>query len=262
MMIKCENNSYISRFFIDISCNQDANGEHRLLEKIIDSCTEPVHIFDVGARNSKYPNYTDTHKLHLFDPDFKYEPGVNYEKTNVVLNKKALNSTDYTLDSYCKANGIEKIEFLKVDTDGYDVDVLKGAIEILKRTKYVQVEYDMYSLIKGQSVDELENILRGRKLYKITPFGLEPKDHITRDFIYSNYLFANEDISYEPHTLDEEFFKNIFWESDPKNIEHAYKNCEGPFQTYANYTNVTDNSILKYYAQYLPRLLDEYKKNV
>lgn len=261
-MIKCENNSYIHRFYIDISCNQDVNGEHRLLKKIIDSCTEPVHIFDVGARNSKYPNYTDTHKLHLFDPDFKYEPGVNYEKTNVVLNKKALNSTDYTLDSYCKANGIEEIEFLKIDTDGYDVDVLKGATEILKRVKYIQVEYDMFALIKGQSADEVENILRGRKLYKITPFGLEPKDHITRNFIYSNYLFTNEDISYEPYTLDAEFFQGIFWEDDPKAIESAYNNCEIVFHTCETDTHVSDETLLRYYSNYLPHIVTEYKKNV
>lgn len=46
-----------------------------------------------------------------------------------------------TLDEYCEENGIDSIEFLKIDTEGYDYRVLVGAERMLERTKYIQFEY-------------------------------------------------------------------------------------------------------------------------
>jgi len=37
-----------------------------------------------------------------------------------------------TIDNFCKKNGIETIDVLKVDTEGHDIEVIKGADEILK----------------------------------------------------------------------------------------------------------------------------------
>ena len=267
MLVECENGSYVPRFSIDACCNPDCNGEHRLLDKIIKSVDskKTVHIFDVGARNSKYPNYTDKHKLHLFDPEFKHEPGVDYTKDNVVIINKALNSRDFTLDSYCSSNGIQEIEFLKIDTDGHDVDVLRGATEILKNTKYVQVEYDMYYLAAGQSVYELHELLKGRKIYKITPFGLEPKEGIVHNFLYANYLFTNEDINYEPHVLNEEFFKGLFWESNPDDVSTAYRTKTKLFTHFNDiqgWKEMEHATIGKYLSRYIPDLVEQYKKNV
>jgi FkbM family methyltransferase len=36
-----------------------------------------------------------------------------------------------TIDRYCEANRIEQIRFLKIDTEGHDIDVLKGAKDML-----------------------------------------------------------------------------------------------------------------------------------
>tara|TARA_R110000868_G_scaffold293520_1_gene553986 strand:+ start:48 stop:731 length:684 start_codon:yes stop_codon:yes gene_type:complete len=46
-----------------------------------------------------------------------------------------------TLDQYCEENNITSIDFLKIDTEGYDFKVLAGAKDILNHTKYIQFEY-------------------------------------------------------------------------------------------------------------------------
>jgi FkbM family methyltransferase len=39
-----------------------------------------------------------------------------------------------TLDHYCKINKIAKIDLLKIDTEGYDMNVLNGAKEMMEKT--------------------------------------------------------------------------------------------------------------------------------
>ena len=45
-----------------------------------------------------------------------------------------------TLDEFCKKNNIEKIDYLKIDTEGSNFDVILGATEMIKnkKIKYIQ----------------------------------------------------------------------------------------------------------------------------
>jgi FkbM family methyltransferase len=48
-----------------------------------------------------------------------------------------------TVDNYCQENGIERIDFLKIDTEGFDYKVLLGAKQMIQsgNIKYIQFEY-------------------------------------------------------------------------------------------------------------------------
>ncbi len=50
-----------------------------------------------------------------------------------------------TVDLFCQEQGIERIDFLKVDTEGHDLEVLRGAESMLRQGKIaaVQVEAGM-----------------------------------------------------------------------------------------------------------------------
>ncbi len=45
------------------------------------------------------------------------------------------------LDDYAKENKIEHVDFIKIDVEGYEFEVLKGAGDLLHKTNYVQFEY-------------------------------------------------------------------------------------------------------------------------
>ena len=243
---------YLPELLVDISCNQDVNGEHRLLETIIKNSPPKSHIFDVGARNSKFPTFSNTHTFHLFDPQFIYEPGVNYDKA--IINENALNSTTYTLDDYCK--NIDTIELIKIDTDGYDIEVLKGGKETIKKTKFIQIEYDIFYLFHKQDVNDIYEILDGRQIYKITSFGLKKVNKIKEDYIYSNFLFCKEEdvINYEPYELNLEFFQQIFWEAQPDYIKYCWENSSGMFSKYPNFNK--RDFVVNYLSNYLPGFVD------
>jgi len=75
------------------------------------------------------------------DGEFKYNDGlqafvggeIKEMAGNKVLPVK-------TLDWYVKKNKIKEIDFLKIDTEGYDYKVLLGGAETLKMTRYIQYE--------------------------------------------------------------------------------------------------------------------------
>jgi hypothetical protein len=64
-------------------------------------------------------------------------PGLNQaeatEKTNVELD---------TVDAYCQSGGIRRVDLLKTDTEGFDLEVLRGATRMLEagRIGYVLCE--------------------------------------------------------------------------------------------------------------------------
>jgi FkbM family methyltransferase len=47
-----------------------------------------------------------------------------------------------SLDAFCKENGIDDISYLKIDTEGYDLEVLKGAGNLLTKHKIGLVELE------------------------------------------------------------------------------------------------------------------------
>ena len=51
------------------------------------------------------------------------------------------------LSKYVEENKIENIDFIKIDTEGYELEVLKGAKEILYKAKYILFEHHYDDMI-------------------------------------------------------------------------------------------------------------------
>ena len=50
-----------------------------------------------------------------------------------------------TLDNYCQRNSISKIDLLKIDTQGYDLEVLRGAKQMLSEHRIIEITFiDIY----------------------------------------------------------------------------------------------------------------------
>ncbi|WP_181248536.1 FkbM family methyltransferase [Flavobacterium magnum] len=70
-----------------------------------------------------------------------------------------------TIDEYCKSNSIFKIDLLKTDTEGYELQVLKGASQMMdeNRIQFVYVEVFFYENYIGQSsFGDVYNYLSGK----------------------------------------------------------------------------------------------------
>ena len=81
-----------------------------------------------------------------------------------------------TLDYYCEVFNITHIDFLKIDTEGAEFDVLKGARSLLERhsIKALQFEYDGCFLNAQVTLKSVFDYLTryGFSIYKLHPDGL------------------------------------------------------------------------------------------
>jgi FkbM family methyltransferase len=122
-------------------------------------------VFDCGAKTGfftlLFSELCETGSVHAFEPTSTFDMLVNNVNhcgiTNVVLNKLALGEKSgqieddiyriwgqpsermvydfITIDDYCEKNNIQRLDFMKVDVDSYDFELLKGAVKTLQTLK-------------------------------------------------------------------------------------------------------------------------------
>lgn len=102
------------------------------------------------------------------------------------------------LDDYAKKNEINKIDILKIDTQGYEDKVLQGSEELLKNKKIKMIKLELiYSEIyeKPLQIFDVEKLLitNGYRLFGISNGGS----------LISNYIFQNDLIYISPETYDD-----------------------------------------------------------
>lgn len=98
-----------------------------------------------------------------------------------------------TLDAEFPAAGdINSVDFLKIDTEGYDLKVMKGATALLARTRFLQFEYNSHWVSVGSSLSEASRFLRGLgfSLFLVRSTGLHPMcyEFWNDYFRYSNFF--------------------------------------------------------------------------
>jgi hypothetical protein len=82
-----------------------------------------------------------------------------------------------TITEFCKEHSIEKINYLKIDTEGHDLEVISGAENLLKEKKIdiIEVEAGMNPMndwhVSYQSIQEK------LALYEYYPFGFYEQVH-------------------------------------------------------------------------------------
>jgi len=66
---------------------------------------------------------------------------------------------------YMVQNNIETIDFLKIDTEGYELNVLKGFNNFLENVKIIQFEYGGTFIDNNVTLIEVINYLRDKGFY-------------------------------------------------------------------------------------------------
>lgn len=100
-----------------------------------------------------------------------------------------------TIDNFCKVNKIEKINLLKSDTEGFELNVLKGAESLLNQSKihYILIELFFIEHFKGQAeVGEIFSFLKSKGFTLVRFYDFEITAHgiISRaDALFVNNKF-------------------------------------------------------------------------
>lgn len=101
------------------------------------------------------------------------------------------------LDEYCAEHGVDKIDLLKIDVEGFELQVLRGAHRMLTegRIDAIQFEFNQMNMVARVFVDDFFRLLGTRyTLHRLLPHGLMPmfdQNHWPNEqFVYQN-LFAS-----------------------------------------------------------------------
>jgi FkbM family methyltransferase len=101
-----------------------------------------------------------------------------------------------TLDRYCAEHGINKIDLLKIDTEGYELMVLEGAKKMLNNAS-ISMIYCEVGFLKMQSrhtyFAELTEWLAEKNYHFFGLYELSLHGWKTRDY-FGNALFVHNDI--------------------------------------------------------------------
>lgn len=230
---------YVDNYNGENNCDMYTNGEVKFLKMHLSRNSASV-FFDVGANQGKWTevvlSINPKAVIHCFEPcraTFAMLQKKNFPE-NVVLNDFGLSSASgkqaffvfgsghgqnslylrhnkspqtmqeiclLRIDDYCSRQEIHRIDFLKIDVEGHEFEVIQGAEEMLKTGKIQVIQFEY-----GENYIEANVLLKdiiyfmGKfryTLHKIMPFGLKPikkYDTILENYVNANYLFLSESV--------------------------------------------------------------------
>ena len=78
-----------------------------------------------------------------------------------------------TLDDYCERNAIGRIDYLKIDTEGFEREVLTGARRLIAehRIRTIQLEWNDIQTVSGFTLFQLTHLLPGFEIRRLLPSG-------------------------------------------------------------------------------------------
>jgi FkbM family methyltransferase len=214
------------------NCDSKYNGEEKFFMDIKNFINI---IFDVGCRSdTEFINFSG--EVHYFDP---VESFVEELKNQKNINKKSyfnnfglgsenkelyyypryqsfydrINSCTFSDDSnkillhikkgkeYVIDNNIQNIDFLKIDTEGYELEVLQGFDDFLENIKIIQFEYGGTFLDNNTKLIDVKNYLENKGFYKFSYLTNDGPILITDfndHYQYCNIVCINKNSNFVP----------------------------------------------------------------
>lgn len=199
---------------------------------------QPI-VFDIGAYKGEYADYVLSQlpeaKCYLFEPNSALAETLANKYPNVfsvamgshtgkqsffrclekadelssIYKRPVFSEVGYvrerveaaTVDAFCEFHNIDKIDFLKIDVEGAELDVLKGSEKLLSRKQisFLQVEYGGTYPDAGITFKHVLELVNeyGYSAYelvneKLTPITVE---NFVEDYRFANFLITCHDIT-------------------------------------------------------------------
>ena len=136
---------------------------YKLYEIAISNNNGEIDFYLSGGNNPGMPWYGDWDKSSSIK-----KPKLPLLQHRWCVFNKSIKVETKKLDDWFKEEDITDIDFIWVDVQGAEKEMIEGALETLKKTKYLYTEFDNVELYEGQP--NLNDILRLLPDFKIVKF--------------------------------------------------------------------------------------------
>jgi FkbM family methyltransferase len=105
-----------------------------------------------------------------------------------------------TVDAFIESSGIEKVDLLKIDTEGNEYKVLQGASKSIEEGKIdaIQFEFNEMNIVSRVFLKDFIEILPSYFLYRLLPYDFVPLENYVpvscEIFAYQNIVAIRKDI--------------------------------------------------------------------
>ena len=106
-----------------------------------------------------------------------------FKKENYITNREKIRLN--TLNNQFKNFSFDSVDILKIDTEGFEFDVIKGASNYLKKIRFIYFEHHFDSMIiKNYKYSEIHEYLKSNNFKKILKIKMPLRK--TFEYIYEN----------------------------------------------------------------------------
>jgi FkbM family methyltransferase len=177
-------------------------------------------IFSVGAQKDfDFCKIFKDQDVHLFEPNkFAFKELINNDdlinNPNIHLNFFGINDKEgyftyyyngesiynhdgkdqkdviflTTLKKYMDSRNISNIDFIKIDVEGLEYEVIKSSEDYLDKIEFIQFEYGERYPLAGKTLGNMYDLLQGRYIYNVEKDVLRYAEYPVEHFHHSNYL--------------------------------------------------------------------------
>jgi FkbM family methyltransferase len=197
-------------------------GEEWFIKRVL-SPSNPKVCLDIGANIGKYTNLLLRHtnaNIYAIEPSTSSFEKLKNLESRVVKVKAAIADFDgeavlyskgnfdprasldknvrggdeekvsvLTIQNLAKKYSIAEIDFIKIDTEGYEREALKGLGDL--RPEFIQFEFNVHHLYRNCTLYELTQLLPDYKFYRLLTSGwleINPKKYLNNIFMFCNVV--------------------------------------------------------------------------
>ncbi|MEG4352128.1 FkbM family methyltransferase [Microcoleus sp. LAD1_D3] len=188
-----------------------------IYQTLLQNLAEPIKTGQLVLNNLAIAHQQEIREFYYYDKFSgwsTFHRRFEIEKQYNIQSPQPFQILTATLDDYVQARGIKRINFLKIDTEGGELEVLHGATNLLQKGKvdYIQFEYGGTFVDANITLKQVfEHLQKFRyTIFKIRPNALQPLPEFLpeyENYEYSNFLAVNERftaliLSQAPNLLD------------------------------------------------------------
>ncbi len=148
--------------------------------------------------NAAFSDIAGTGVLQVVSPN----AGTNSLVNGVTHGTETQNVKLHTLDSYTESEGIQGIDFIKIDTEGHDLSVIRGCKKMLEKRdiQCIQFEYNWRWMGQRSYLKDVFDLVgkdSGYRIGKVTCLGIELYDQWQPELetlIENNYTIVKEEL--------------------------------------------------------------------